>query len=58
MSGSKRYICFFCGHIYDEQLGEPKHGIPAGTPFADLPEDWTCPDCGARKEDFYDEDSL
>ncbi|THG54338.1 rubredoxin, partial [Muribaculum caecicola] len=27
-------------------------GIPAGTSFEDLPEDWLCPLCGVGKEDF------
>ena len=26
--------------------------IPPGTPFEQLPDDWTCPDCGAAKSDF------
>ena len=27
-------------------------GEPAGTAWADVPMNWTCPECGARKEDF------
>ena len=27
-------------------------GIPAGTAFADIPDDWECPDCGVSKADF------
>jgi rubredoxin len=30
----------------------PEHGIAAGTAWADVPMNWTCPECGARKEDF------
>ena len=32
-------------------------GIPPGTAFDDIPSDWFCPVCGARKADFspYDE---
>jgi rubrerythrin len=30
----------------------PEHGIAPGTPWADVPMNWTCPECGARKEDF------
>ena len=38
--------------IYDEAKGLPEEGIPAGTRWADVPMNWTCPECGARKEDF------
>jgi len=48
----KKYKCEVCGHIYDEAKGSPSQGIPAGTKWEDLPEDWECPDCGAEKEDF------
>lgn len=39
-----KYECVLCGYIYDEE--------EEGVAFADLPEDWTCPLCGAGKEDF------
>jgi rubredoxin len=26
--------------------------VPPGTEFADIPNDWFCPVCGARKRDF------
>lgn len=47
-----KYICELCGMIYNEELGDPKHGIAAGTAFADLPEDYDCPGCGSKKEAF------
>ncbi|HQB55112.1 MAG TPA: rubredoxin, partial [Sphaerochaeta sp.] len=28
------------------------NGVAAGTAFADIPEDWVCPLCGAPKSDF------
>ncbi|MFO7911998.1 MAG: rubredoxin [Desulfotignum sp.] len=28
------------------------NGIKPGTAFEDLPDDWTCPICGASKDDF------
>ena len=56
MSGSKetykKYVCVVCGYIYDEAQGAPEDGIPAGTRWKDVPEDWMCPDCGASKDDF------
>lgn len=48
----KKYICLICNYIYDESLGWPESDIPPGTKWEDVPEDWTCPDCGAKKEDF------
>jgi rubredoxin len=48
----KRYICVICGFIYDPSLGLPEDGIAPGTPFEDLPLNWSCPECGARKADF------
>ena len=47
-----KYECQVCGWIYDEDEGDPDSGIPAGTKFDDLPDDWVCPMCGAAKEDF------
>jgi len=49
--GSK-YYCNICGYEYDPAVGDPENEIPPGTPFEDLPDDWTCPICGAEKEDF------
>ena len=48
----KKYMCLLCGYIYDEALGEPDEGIPAGTTWDDVPLNWRCPDCGATKIDF------
>jgi rubredoxin len=47
-----RYKCTVCDHIYDPAEGDPLNGVPPGTPFGELPADWSCPECGARKEDF------
>lgn len=49
---TKTWMCLICGWIYDEAQGAPEHGIAAGTVWADVPMNWTCPECGARKEDF------
>ena len=40
----KKYRCSLCGYIYDESKEKIK--------FEDLPEDWTCPLCGAPKALF------
>jgi flavin reductase (DIM6/NTAB) family NADH-FMN oxidoreductase RutF/rubredoxin len=51
-TGYAQYECSVCGHIYDEEYGDPDSGIAPGTKFEDLPADWTCPVCGAEKVDF------
>jgi rubredoxin len=45
-------VCTVCGYVYDESAGIPEGGIAPGTLWSDLPEDWTCPLCGAAKADF------
>lgn len=47
-----RWECIVCGLIYDEKDGWPEDGIPAGTKWSDVPDDWLCPDCGVGKADF------
>ncbi len=46
------WMCQICGFIYREEDGLPKEGIAPGTRWEDIPANWACPDCGARKEDF------
>ena len=47
-----RWRCTVCGYIYDEAIGDPEGGAPAGTAFAALPDDWRCPVCRAGKDAF------
>ena len=51
-----KYVCDPCGYLYDPEVGDPDNGVEPGTAFADLPEDWTCPICGAGKDSFEKED--
>lgn len=44
--------CGVCGWTYDEAAGDPDNGFAPGTKFADLPGDWSCPVCGAGKDEF------
>ena len=48
----EKYICAICGFTYDPEEGDPSVGIPPGTPFEALPEDYKCPICNAGKEYF------
>jgi len=47
-----KYKCSVCGYVYDPELGDPESNIPPGTPFEKLPANWSCPICGATKEEF------
>lgn len=46
------YVCVICGFTYNPEEGDPSMGIPPGTRFEDLPEDYKCPICNASKEYF------
>jgi rubredoxin len=48
----RTWMCLICGWIYDEAAGDPDCGIAPGTKWEDVPMNWTCPECAARKEDF------
>lgn len=50
--GYQRYLCRVCGFIYDEAKGDPDGGLPPGTRFEDIPDDWMCPLCGVGKADM------
>ena len=48
----QKYVCLVCGYIYDPVVGDDTSGVPAGTAFEDLPDDWLCPECGVGKDEF------
>jgi flavin reductase (DIM6/NTAB) family NADH-FMN oxidoreductase RutF/rubredoxin len=50
------FICEVCSYSYDPAEGDESQGIPPGTSFADLPDDWVCPICAAGKIDFVAEE--
>jgi len=47
-----KYMCPVCRYIYDPAKGDPNRGIPPGTPFEKVPEDWLCPICRVAKKMF------
>lgn len=51
-AANSKWICRQCSMIYDPTIGDPESGIAPGTAFADIPEDWVCPICGASKKSF------
>ena len=48
----KKHTCKLCGYAYDPAKGDPTQNIAPGTAFEDLPDSWSCPDCGVGKEEF------
>ncbi|MCE1240305.1 MAG: rubredoxin [Azonexaceae bacterium] len=47
-----QWLCKVCNWVYDEAIGDPDSGLAPGTAFADIPDDWYCPECGVTKADF------
>ncbi|WP_201772258.1 rubredoxin [Endozoicomonas montiporae] len=45
-------VCSVCQWTYDPTSGEPGQNIEPGTRWADLPEDFLCPECGLGKSVF------
>jgi len=50
------YTCTICAYVYDPAKGDETQGIPPGTSFEDLPDDWICPICAAAKSVFIADD--
>merc|ERR1712113_376109 len=44
--------CNICGYQYTPEKGDADYPISRGTYFENLPDDWTCPNCGAGKIEF------
>lgn len=42
--------CPGCGYVYEVAAGDEHEGFAAGTAWADIPDDWCCPDCGVREK--------
>ena len=51
----QNYVCTVCHYVYNPEVGDPDNGIAAGTAFADVAEDWTCPLCSVGKDMFTEE---
>ncbi len=49
-----RYRCPVCGYLYDEAVGDRHEGFPPGSAWAEVPDDWHCPDCGVRDKTDFD----
>jgi rubredoxin len=51
-SVTNKYLCPVCRYVYDPAVGDPAGGIPPGTPFEKIPDDWVCPICRVSKKMF------
>ena len=49
------HICAICGFDYDATEEEAEDPVCSEVDFEDLPTDWSCPFCGAAKDDFSEE---
>jgi len=49
------YICQKCGYAYDERVGDIENNIEPNTPFEMLPDNWRCPLCDAKKNEFVEQ---
>ena len=47
-----KYVCDVCDYVYDEELGDAEHDLPAGVKWEDLPDDFECPLCSVGKNEF------
>lgn len=52
----KRFVCNVCGWVYDPAVGVPDEDIEPRIPFENLPDDFTCPECGVGKDEFSPEE--
>lgn len=50
-----RFVCNGCGYEYIPEFGDKEADIAPGTQFADLPDDWVCPECAEEKSHFIQE---
>ena len=53
-----KWVCPYCGYVYDPEIGDPENGIEAGTAFEDLPDEWVCPGCKTEKSDFFEDEEF
>jgi rubredoxin len=51
----ERWVCAACGYVYDPASGDPDNGVPEGTAWENVGDDWVCPVCGVGKDMFEKE---
>lgn len=50
----KMFVCNGCGYEYNPTIGDMEGEIDAGTDFKNIPDEWTCPECGEEKGNFIE----
>ena len=48
------FLLWLLSELFEQlpEVGDPDNDVAAGTAFADVPDSWLCPECGASKDDF------
>jgi rubredoxin len=52
IDAATRLECKICWYVYDPQEGDETRQVEVGTSFANLPQDWSCPNCSGNRSDF------
>ena len=52
LKDESRLECKICWYVYDPAIGDDYWQVAPGTPFSQLPDHWSCPECDGRKTDF------
>ncbi len=47
-----RFECKVCWYVYDPAAGDAVWQVAPGTPFAALPDHWSCPQCSTTRDQF------
>ncbi len=49
-----KYICTYCGYIYDPELGAYEQKIEVGTEWEQVPKTFKCQICESKKEATFE----
>jgi len=52
LGDTARLECKICWYVYDPATGDEYWQVPPGTPFSQLPDHWTCPECDGKRDGF------
>ncbi len=52
LSADSQLECKICWYVYKPVDGDPVWQVAPGTPFAELPDHWRCPECDGEKVQF------
>jgi rubredoxin len=52
LAPTSKLECKICWYLYDPAEGDAVWQVAPGTPFAQLPEHWRCPNCDGDRDQF------